>query len=399
MKGRKTYLIFLICSVILLATSYPLSVLGMQNNISIYSYGEIQTITEGIQIVGNQFRLNGQNSRLTGVNINLWPDADSRYKDKYFDWLRDWDINTIMLNFGWNHIESSRGTYNQDYIEVMDRFIAKAKARGIYVILRMLKWAYPGAYQADYQPWPQSWIMGFPTWIGSCPGFWENIGDCWNRYVAMWTMLAEHYKYEPYVAGFELFAEPGADIGPAYGDENWENWDCNACRKVMGVLFDEEKLYERTINSIHSVSNKPVIIEGFAYGVLRYIKKIGDTDRSLAFKPNSVNFAVGQSVYSWFRFEWLDEQKAVTDQWNVPFMATEFGVQVDIITSPEAEKVARIEDSCQAFASRNMGWFYWGFGPGPDGDFNLVHEYTDAISPILSNTLSSNTFGFLPAPQ
>jgi endoglycosylceramidase len=380
-----------------------LPVFSLENAVNIPSYGKISdlSIIGGLQTNGTTFALGGNIVRLTGVHMTLWPDSDERYKEKYFDWLKNWGINTIMLNFGWNFLEPTKGVYDQEYLAKMDRFIVKAKTRGIYVVLRMLKWAYPWAYQADYPPWPESWIVGYPRWIEHTPDFWENVGNCWDNYIAMWTMLAERYKNEPYVAGFELFAEPGQDIGPGIYDaegEAWDTWRSNTCRKVMGVLFDEDKLYERTINAIHSICRKVVIIEGFAYGVLRYIKDVGDTERTNAIKPNSENFAIGQSVYDWLQFEWLDGQKAVTDEWNVPFIATEFGVKVSVIDSPEPEKVAWVEEACQEFATRNMEWFYWHFGPGHDGDFNLVDETDDSVSPILSDILSTYTFGLLPAP-
>jgi hypothetical protein len=204
----------------------------------------------------------------------------------------------------------------------------------------------------------------------------------------MFTMLAGRYRDEPYVVAFDLFGEPGNDIGPGIYDppgKNWLTWDCGTCRKVMGVLFDKDKLYERTINAIHSVSNKLVILEGFAYD-FRYIKNAGDKMRSTVQRPNSDNFAIGQSVYEWFKFEWLDGNKGVADSWNVPFLATEFGVESSDVDSPAPDKVAWVEQACQEFASRGMGWFYWGFGPGK-GDFNLVDETDKSQSPILTLVL------------
>jgi len=391
---------YLFLTLILATSLFPLPTrAAIQDSTRFPSYGEIgsQSAIYGIYTNGTDFVLNGESIRLTGVHMTLWLDSDERYEEKYFDWLRDWDINTILLNFGWNFLEPMKGVYDQEYLGKMNRFIEKAKARGIYIVLRMHKWAYPDAYQAQHPG--HLWILGYPAWLDDTPGFWENIGNCWDNYIAMWTMLAEHYKNEPYVAGFDLFGEPGTDIGPGIYDPvgvDWQTWGCNTCRKVLNVLFDEDKLYERTTNAIHSFCNKVVLIEGFAYGVLKYIRNVGDTERTFATKPNSENFAIGQSVYNWFMFEWLDEDiKALASTWDVPCMATEFGIRVDRIDSPDLEKAAWVEQACQEFATRNMGWFYWGFGPGPDGDFNLVDEVTDSVSPILSNILSTYAFGLL----
>ena len=82
----------------------------------------------------------------------------------------------------------------------------------------------------------------------------------------------------------------------------------------------------------------------------------------------------------------------------MPYIATEFGVKVAVIDSPEPERVAWVEQACQEFYKRNMSWFYWHFGPGPNGDYNLVNEVTDSVSPLLSNTLATYTFRVPPAP-
>jgi hypothetical protein len=326
----------------------------------------------------------------------LWDDSDTRFKEVYFDWLKSYGINSIMLDFGWNKLEPTKGAYDQNYLGMMDRFIQKAKARGIYVTLRMHKWSYPDAYQS--QELGNAWLLGYPVWLKNTPDFWENVGNCWDNYVAMWTMLATRYKNEPYVAGFDLFGEPGNDVGPGIydsSDQDWLTWNCNTGRKVMGVLFDKDRLYERTINAIHSIGNKLVIIESFGGANLKYIKTPGappDLDKygTLPQRPQSQGFAVGQSVYEWFHFDWLDGQKADTDSWNVPLLATEFGVEVAIIDSPEPNKVAWVEQARQAFAAKKLGWFYWGFGPGPNNDFSLVHETDDSVSPILSSALSTS---------
>jgi endoglycosylceramidase len=329
-------------------------------------------------------------SNMTGVNMTLWDASDTRYKQAYFGLLKQYNVSYVMLNFGWNKLEPQKGVYNQSYLGEMDRFITKAKSAGIRIILRMHKYAYPNAYQAQ-QP-GNIWILGYPAWINATPDFWENVDNCQANYVAMWTMLATRYKNEPYVVGFELFSEPGTDIGPGIYDPinaSWQDWSSNTARKVMAVLFDKDKLYERTINAIHAITDKLVIIESFVGGSISYIKNVGDTQRTVPSKPDSWNFAVGQSVYEPYQFNWLDGQKNITNAWGVPLLATEFGVEVTTIASPLPDQVSWVQQACQAFGARSMGWFYWEFGPGPDGDYNLVHATDDIVSPILTNTLSA----------
>ena len=401
--SKLTRLYVFVIVLAMLSSFFPKQVFAMGDNakvdVTVNSSGMIVyggVTPTGLQTNGLAFAFNNQSVRLTGVHMLLWPDASTRYKQEYFSWLKGWGINTIMVDFGWNFLEPAKGNYSQDYLALMDNIVAEAKTDGIYVIFRMCQWGYPKAYQADFPPWPDSWILGFPTWIGQTPNFWENYDDCWSSYVAMWTMLARHYANEPYVASFDLFAEPGTDIGPGIYDPAgtvWAIWGSATCSKVTSVLFNTNKLYEKTINAIHDLSNKPIIIEGF---MGTYFKNVGDTNISLL-KPNSQNFAIGFSVYDWWEFKWLDtEILSVAQAWNVPCMVTEFGVYVNKIVAPSYDEVAWVEQACQNFSIRGMSWFYWAFGPGPDGGYNLVKDGTDDISPILSVSLPKYSTGLLP---
>ena len=325
-------------------------------------------------------------SNIRGVHMTLWDDSDTRYKPAYFDWLQEYGINSIMLDFGWNKLEPVKGVYNQSYLNAMDTFIQNAKARGITVVLRMHKWPYPNGYQAQ-EP-NNIWLLGYPAWLNNTPDFWENVGNCWDNYVAMWTMLATRYKNEPSIVGFDLFGEPGNDIGPVLGDNgtSWWTWDSNAARLTMAVLFDNNRLYERTINAIHSITAKTIIIESFGGGVLGYAKTPGGP-LTMASEPQSQNFVVGGSIYQDIQWAWVDNWKAEAGSWNVQFLATEFGVKEANITQPDPNDVVWVQQACQHFTANVMGSFYWGFGPGPNGDYNLVRDTDGAISPILTDTL------------
>jgi hypothetical protein len=180
--------------------------------------------------------------------------------------------------------------------------------------------------------------------------------------------------------------------------QTYTNWDSETARKVMGVLFDVDKLYEQTINAIHRVSNKFVIVEPFASASYGYSKNYGG-NLIFPIKPNSTNFAVGESIYQYYDFAWLDgDIKAVSTLWGVPSAVTEFGVPVSSIPSPPPSEVNWVSQACQQFATRGMNWFYWALGPGPDGDYSLIRETDDATSPILTITLPQYNYGVLPPP-
>jgi aryl-phospho-beta-D-glucosidase BglC (GH1 family) len=190
----------------LITPLFSTEVLGYSRDTTIQLFGTIADPTRNLLVNGTSFSIGGTNVMLTGVNIILWENSDTRYKTVYFTQLKNLGYNTVVVNFGWNFLEPTKNTYDQNYLGLMDRLIAKIESQGLYVILRMHKWGYPSAYQAT--DISNHYILGYPAWLRNTPDFWENYSGCWTNYINMWTNLANRYKNDSYVSGFNLMNEP-----------------------------------------------------------------------------------------------------------------------------------------------------------------------------------------------
>ncbi|MEM3088510.1 MAG: glycoside hydrolase family 5 protein, partial [Candidatus Bathyarchaeia archaeon] len=128
-----------------------------------------------------------------------------------YDLMKEMGVNVVRIPYTMEWI------YNPGYLAKIDRQIQWCKERNIYVILDMHR---PNHRGQQSFPWNET------AWI------------------SQWLFLAERYKEEPTVIGFDLFNEPH--------DVDWVKWKNTA---------------ERAAKAIHKVNpNLLILIQGVGWG-------------------------------------------------------------------------------------------------------------------------------------
>jgi endoglucanase len=128
-----------------------------------------------------------------------------------YDLMKEMGVNVVRIPYTMEWI------YNPDYLGKIDCQIQWCKERSIYVILDMHR---PNHRSQQSFPWNET------AWINQ------------------WLFLAERYKEEPTVIGFDLFNEPH--------DVDWVKWKNTA---------------ERAAKAIHKVNpNLLILIQGVGWG-------------------------------------------------------------------------------------------------------------------------------------
>jgi aryl-phospho-beta-D-glucosidase BglC (GH1 family) len=128
-----------------------------------------------------------------------------------YDLMKEMGVNVVRIPYTMEWI------YNPDYLSKIDCQIQWCKERSIYVILDMHR---PNHRSQQSFPWNET------AWINQ------------------WLFLAERYKEEPTVIGFDLFNEPH--------DVDWVKWKNTA---------------ERAAKAIHKVNpNLLILIQGVGWG-------------------------------------------------------------------------------------------------------------------------------------
>ena len=147
---------------------------------------------------------------LRGINFSDYSDTypyssgENAYNQIYntyqYDWVDyaymfDLGINTVRLNMDFRAFEDDTSPYNYkaEGWHWLEKNILAARENDIYLILDM------HAPQGGYQSY------------GFNGAFWQNTTAAVNnrnRFIALWKAIADRYKEEPAIAGFDLINEP-----------------------------------------------------------------------------------------------------------------------------------------------------------------------------------------------
>lgn len=127
---------------------------------------------------------------------NYWTTKD-------FDNCQSMGINCIRLPLWYMNFMDSNGNYIPNAFDRVDWFVQEAGKRGIYVMLDMH--GAPGSQNGS----DHSGVDGGDAKEAASQFFFGNNANAnQQRYYNLWTKIAEHYKDNPAVAGYDLLNEP-----------------------------------------------------------------------------------------------------------------------------------------------------------------------------------------------
>jgi endoglucanase len=118
-------------------------------------------------------------------------------------------FNLVRIAVGYQHLEDDLRPLEikADGFRHLDRAVAALAGRGIYSIIDLH--SLPGGQN-------QHWHSDNPTHI---PAFWQHR-HFQDRVVHLWEAIADHYRGNPWVAGYNLLNEPADEsrsvVGPFY---------------------------------------------------------------------------------------------------------------------------------------------------------------------------------------
>lgn len=119
------------------------------------------------------------------------------------DKIAEWGFNSIRLPFHYNILSpsDSPGVFMESGFAILDSVLSWCESNQIYLILDMH--AAPGGQSneniSDYNP--------------AFPSLWESTLNQ-DRTVEIWRKIAERYKNEEWIGGYDLLNEPKWDLGP-----------------------------------------------------------------------------------------------------------------------------------------------------------------------------------------
>lgn len=207
---------------------------------------------------GNQIILHGINY----VNKSAKIDKKNFSNPENFKLMKKWGFNCIRLGTIWAGVEPQPGVYDEEYLKDIDYQIQLAYNNNMYVFLDMHQDLYSQSFSDGAPEWAtltegNEHISISPVWSDayftspavktSLTNFWKNkkaedgVG-IQDRYIAMWKMLAERYKGNTTVIGFDLMNEPNIGWGNIKGQELMIGTYIETYAKKTGNILSGEEV-------------------------------------------------------------------------------------------------------------------------------------------------------------
>jgi aryl-phospho-beta-D-glucosidase BglC (GH1 family) len=125
------------------------------------------------------------------------------------DNIRSLGMNVVRLPFWYRNLQDEAGAWRPDAFKRLDWLVSTAWDRGLYTILD-LHGAPGGQSKADNS-----------GRVRPAAELWSEPGNM-KRTVEIWKRVAEHFRSNPAVAGYDLLNEP---IGAPDRDTLWQTYD------------------------------------------------------------------------------------------------------------------------------------------------------------------------------
>jgi len=256
-------------------------------------------LNDGFVSIKGQNFIDPQGRVLTlhGINVvNKEPGTKylGHIAQEEFARLKTWGFNVVRLGIIWDGLEPEPGVYNEEYLKGIDQMIQWATESDIYVFLDMHQDLYSVEF-SDGAPswatitdgmshetgaiWSDSYLIS-PAVQTAFDNFWRNtpapdsIG-IQDHYLKLWRHLADRYKDNTSVIGFDIMNEPFMGSGanqvmplllegyarllvektgqaPPSGEELMYMWSAERM-KVLEVLSEKET-YKKMIDAIYEVN-------------------------------------------------------------------------------------------------------------------------------------------------
>jgi len=325
-----------------------------------------------IQVSGTKFVDEaGREVVLRGVNaggrsklppflpFELKPDFASAL-EQYADGVAALGFNVVRLLLIYEAAEPSRGSYDEAYLEKYGQMIEAFASRGVYVIVDAHQdlfsrrfcgdgfpdWALPEKYRempqrADCKNWG---LRDFSWPVASTlDEFWSNQNGVQDSYVVFFKMLAERYKDNPAVLGFEPINEP---------------FPGNKGRISLSFWYEHQlfPLYRRVGDAVHEVDSRYLVFADIfplenprLWSGSRPRPKI----QNLVFAPHyydlgTYGIAAGSAAEKKMMAAGLKKQQKQAGFWDAPMLIGEYGISplskdaAEYITNLYAEFDARL---------------------------------------------------------
>lgn len=282
---------------------------------------------------------------LIKIYENAW------WQEQDFDHARDLKFNVLRLPFSYLNLLDEEGKLRKDTLAVYDWFVKECEKRDIYVILDLH--GAPGSQNGRDHSGDTSGSILY------------SDKKSQDLTVSLWEQLAEHYKGNETIAGYDLLNEPEGN------EEERKNW---------GPLHFP--FYDRLYHAIRAIDPDHLII----------FEAIWEpTDMIDPGIYGWENVMYQYHCYGWNGIDDVEEQKRFTNSkvdmmnktnFNVPVLIGEFS----LFTQPESWNYA-----LDVYANNGWSWTTWTYKTVECGNWGIFNSKKSDTPDVCIKTDSIDT--------
>ncbi|WP_055481485.1 cellulase family glycosylhydrolase [Sphaerimonospora mesophila] len=278
------------------------------------------------------------------------------------DLLRDLGANCVRIPVNYRHLESDDRPMEivESGFRHLDRVIGLLGERGIYSVIDLH--ALPGSQN-------QHWHSDNPTHVAS---FWQHR-HFQDRAVHLWEVVADRYRDNPWVAGYNPINEPGDPSG-----------------QVVGPFYD------RLVKALRAVDPGHVLfLDGNTYSTdFSVFREVYENTVFVCHDYALAGFAHGGQYPGYTRGEWCDraelertfERRTVFQrETGTPIWVGEFGPVYTGDPDIDAQRYQILRDQLEIYDAHDAGWSLWTYKDvGLQGLACAAGPYMDRFGPFIA---------------
>ena len=370
---------------------------------AVASAGE-QTLPAGFLRADGRVISDGEGSQvlLRGVNVNqlvdfYQPRADVSptrpLTEQDFEGIAAAGFNVVRLGFSWSALEPERGRIDEAYLDRIEDAVSWAEKNDVYVVLDMHQdgwWNGPTAPGTECRPGtdPMWGYDGAPEWATITDGaprcsftgrdispagdrafqnFYFDTAGVQSALVETWALLAERFRREEAVAGFDLLNEPG------FGET-----------APVTTSYQLSRFYGRAIDAIRNAGAPQIVFvePSILWSGLGF--DAGPTpgftdDANIVFSPHlyaesiTMDRSLGLPPIVGIERQFELAQR-VADVYDAPLWSGEYGYWGE-----SADRVARLARYAAEEDARALGSAYWVWKQACGDPQNGIQETGDGL--------------------
>lgn len=298
---------------------------------------------------------------------NYWTEQD-------FKNCADLGLNCIRLPIWYRNLVDENDTWYEDAFDRIDWFVETAGRYGMYVIIDM-----HGAYGSQNGSDHSGVDGGESKKDASQFFFGDNAADNQEKFYKMWEKIAEHYKGNPVVAGYDLLNEPYSTYRYDFTDQDETDiceqlWDIynTAYNRVRAIDKEHVIIMEEVWrpddlpnpnggSNKNRNSNKTYTWENVMYEDHNYLYENYDNENNA-----QINSMSG-------KIENINDRRS---RYNVPYLMGEFNYM---------SKDATFDEGIKLLNDNNLSWTLWSYKVVGDGTNNWGLYNQDITKADLEN--------------